>query len=87
MAATMVVVSRKRVPGAHRLLAGYAATAAAVLCGARVESRGASPGLGRVRAVTPLACAALLFYPSGAQSLALHGRLLDAEMLAAERRV
>ncbi|MEV6683058.1 phosphatase PAP2 family protein [Streptomyces erythrochromogenes] len=86
-AATIVVVGRKRVPGAQRLLAGYAATAAGVLCCARAGGRGASAGMLRVRAVTPLACAALLFYPSGAQSLALHGRLLDEEMLAAERRV
>ncbi|MEU4949824.1 phosphatase PAP2 family protein [Streptomyces lavendulae] len=87
MAATIVVVGRKRVPGARRLLAGYAVTAAAALCCAKTEHRGASPGLPRVRALAPLACAALLFYPSGAQSLALHGRLLDEEMLAAERRV
>ncbi|MFD5935358.1 phosphatase PAP2 family protein [Streptomyces sp. NPDC060333] len=87
MAATVVVAGHKRVPGAQRLLVGYAATAAAILVCARAENRCASPGMTRVRALAPLACAALLFHPSGAQSLALHGCLLDAEMLAAERRV
>ncbi|MFI9202852.1 phosphatase PAP2 family protein [Streptomyces sp. NPDC053048] len=82
----LVVVGRRRVPGARRVLAGYTVTAAAVAVCAYAQPRSSSRALFRTRAVLPLACTGWLFPASGRQALALYGRLLDNEMLVWERR-